>query len=312
MRYRAHKMGIGSGDTAFATSPYEPKAGARHRAAADARVALESRRRRGSSCSAAPASSCSAELRGAGHDVASSPTRAAATAADRRRRRRPRRRHPGAVGADFDVVVASTRSAGCATPTRCCEQSARARAGRRADGVACRTSGTGTRDRRCCRAAGYDRRGILDERTLRFFTRREAERLFQADGIPGHPPRDGRAPARGRPEHRAGGRRRHRSRAAAVAVRVPARLRAGAVRLITLGGGPPAASTSAAPVPSETSWPAKRGAAPFVRARRPGRALRPCRARCRARRPIGRPPSPGHDAAVWSTCTSTANRARGR
>ena len=30
---------------------------------------------------------------------------------------------------------------------------------------------------------GYDRRGILDERTLRFFMRREAEELFQAEGF---------------------------------------------------------------------------------------------------------------------------------
>lgn len=185
LRYRAHKMGIGSGDTAFASSPYEPKAGPD---TATGRVLawLDGRPPSRVLVLGGGQEALAAELRARGHDVvAVAPPPAAAVAEG----------GEGVVEADSDAGIPTAAGEGFSVallvdglgrvrdPGRLLTEVRRVLA---ADGTLMVSVPNFAhwypRGRVLSGRWGYDGRGLLDERTLRFFTGHQAEALFARTG----------------------------------------------------------------------------------------------------------------------------------
>lgn len=182
LRYRAHKMGIGSGESAFASSPYEGKGGpdtapgrmvAWLTGRAPARVLVLG----------AAGETLGSELRASGHEVVIV-TDEPGTLADGAIVADLDAGIPAAAGAGFDHVLI-VDGLGRVRDPRALLQRVRALL---APGGAVMASIPNfghwyARSKVLSGRWGYDRRGILDERNLRFFTRRDAEALFQAEGF---------------------------------------------------------------------------------------------------------------------------------
>ena len=182
VRYRAHKMGFGSGDMAFNATPeeLEPTDERSH-----ARV-----RRRGSRAGRRAASSISA----AGTDSSPSSSATSGTrvvGVDRHKRDGIGARTdqfleadledgiPEEAGTDFDVVLAIDLVGFLRNPTALLDDAARRV--RRGGSVIVSIPNFGhwyPRLRVVFGAFGYDRHGILDQDHVRFFTRHTAEAMF--------------------------------------------------------------------------------------------------------------------------------------
>ena len=172
LRYRAHKIGFGAGDAAFASE----------RLRAQGRRALVARadRSRGSRTRPAgagprprvrgrPARGRAAQARPPRDRRRRGRARRRARTRRRVRRRRPRRTaSPTQVTGEYDVIIAADvlehvrRARARSSKTR----AALLAPGRRRSSRACRTSGTGTRVLRVASGTfAYERRGILDRAT---------------------------------------------------------------------------------------------------------------------------------------------------
>jgi glycosyltransferase involved in cell wall biosynthesis len=179
IKYRAHKMGIGRGDTAFATSLYEPKAGSD---TATGRMLAW--------LSGAPAGRVlvlgveaelvGAELRGAGHEVVVllDPERAAALPDDPMLRAADLDHGvPDAAGADFDIVVAVDALGRVRDSSRLLAELRRVmRPGGRLLASVPNFGHWYPRARVLTGRWQYDARGLLDEGQVHFFTRDEVTR----------------------------------------------------------------------------------------------------------------------------------------
>ena len=181
LRYRAHKMGIGSGDLAFASD------------AADGTGRPDTASGRMSAWLSGRAPSCvlalggagaalGTELRARGHDVVvvtddSDDGTDGAIVADLDDG------IPEAAGSGFDVVVLLDGLGRVRDPAALLKD---VRAVLAPGGVALASIPNFghwyARSKVLTGRWGYDRRGILDERNLRFFSRRDVEALFDANG----------------------------------------------------------------------------------------------------------------------------------
>jgi glycosyltransferase involved in cell wall biosynthesis len=201
LRYRVHKMGIGSGETAFATSPYETKGGPD---TAPGRMAawLSSRTPQRVLVLGSAGERLGAKLRASGHDVVIV-TDEPGNQADGTIAADLDAGIPDLVGSEFDVALVVDGLGRVRDPAALL-QSIRyvlAPGGR----VMMSIPNFGhwyARSKVLSGRWGYDTRGILDERTLRFFTRRDAEALFHDAELEvtrhetvGLPIEDGRGPA---------------------------------------------------------------------------------------------------------------------
>jgi glycosyltransferase involved in cell wall biosynthesis len=181
LRYRVHKMGIGSGETAFASSPYEGKGGA-DTAAGRMLAWISGREPSRLLLLGAGGAAMGAELRARGHDVvvvsATDEATDGAIADDLD--------HgvPEVAGGDFNVVLAVDALGRVRHPDALLAsvRSVLAPGGRLMVSVP-NFGHWYARSRVLLGRWGYDRRGLLDEHTLRFFTRQGAEELFDAGGL---------------------------------------------------------------------------------------------------------------------------------
>jgi glycosyltransferase involved in cell wall biosynthesis len=185
LRYRAHKLGLGSGETAFASSLYEPKAGpdtATGRLLAwlggrtDARLLVLG----------SAEGTFVDELRARGHDVTVVTDRAQPTLEGEQA---PLVADlddgiPTAAGDGFDVVLLVDGLGRVRRPGALLADTRRVLApGGTVMATIPNFGHWYPRLRVAAGRFGYDRRGVLDERTLRFFTRHEADRLFADEGF---------------------------------------------------------------------------------------------------------------------------------
>lgn len=186
MRYRAHKMGFGSGETAFASNAYELKL---DRDTSHGRIITWLAGRRPSrildlGCSDGRVA---AELRTFGHEV---------TGIDREELPGVRERVgcffvadldrgiPDEAGDGYDIVLAADLLEHLRAPGELLAQMARRLA--RGGSIVTSVPNVGHWYPRARFALGmfdYDRRGILDQGHVRFFTRRSFERLARAGGL---------------------------------------------------------------------------------------------------------------------------------
>lgn len=177
LRYRAHKMGLGSGETAFASSPYEPKAGPDTAAsrilawmggAAQRRVLLLG--------VVDPA--FAAELRARGHELV-----AVASEGDDVVVGDLDAGIPPEAGDGFDVVLLVDALGRVREPSALLDDVRRVLApGGRVMASVPNVSHWYPRGRMVAGRWGYDGRGLLDVQTLRFFTGPQAERLVADAG----------------------------------------------------------------------------------------------------------------------------------
>ncbi len=194
LRYRAHKMGLGSGETAFASSPYEPKGGPD---TATGRILawLGGREPQRILVVADDGGVIGAELTGRGHDIVAvtpaDPAAAGASSSDESDSDDAAapvavaldRPLPDAVGTDFDAVLLVDTLGRTRHPDALLrEVRARLAPGGRVMASVPNFGHWYPRARVLAGRWGYDRRGILDEHTVRFFVARDAERLFADDG----------------------------------------------------------------------------------------------------------------------------------
>ena len=213
LRYRPHKMGFGTGETAFATTRYELKDGDGHaRTAGSSRGSAASRRGRvldlGCSDGALGERLRLARPRGHGRRP-------------REARRRGRARSTGSsrpTSTTASPTRWATATTSCSPPT-CSSTCATRSAARDSAAAASRRGGTVVtsvpnfghwypRSRVAVGRFDYDRRGILDAGHLRFFTRRELRAAHRPRRLRGAPARGRRAAARGDRSGRRGTRRR--------------------------------------------------------------------------------------------------------
>ena len=186
VRYRAHKTGIGSGDTAFASSPYDRKVGP-DTAVIRMRAWLSGHVRARILVLGAYAETLASELRRAGHDVTLVVEPGDESA--RNDECEPVMADlddgiPATVGADFDVVV-GLDVLGWVRDTHGFLLGAR-RVLRPGGRVFLSVPNFGhwyPRARVVSGRWGYDDRGILDQRQLRFFTGVEARSELEAAGF---------------------------------------------------------------------------------------------------------------------------------
>jgi glycosyltransferase involved in cell wall biosynthesis len=183
IKYRAHKMGIGRGDTAFATSLYEPKAGSD---TATGRMLAW--------LSGAPAGRVlvlgveaelmGAELRGAGHEVVVLVDPDCDAADDRSLVADLDRGIPEAAGGDFDVVVAIDALGRVRDTDRLLAEIRRVtKPGGRLLTSVPNFAHWYPRARVLTGRWSYDTRGLLDEGQLHFFTGPEVTRRLGAAGF---------------------------------------------------------------------------------------------------------------------------------
>jgi glycosyltransferase involved in cell wall biosynthesis len=186
IRYRAHKMGIGRGDTAFATSLYEPKAGsdtatgrmlAWLSGASTGRVLVLG----------VEAELIGAELRGAGHEVVVlvDPSRAATVADDELAFGADLDDGiPEAAGTGFDVVVAVDALGRVRDCDRLLAELGRVmRPGGRLLASVPNFGHWYPRARVVSGRWSYDTRGVLDEGQVHFFTGTEVARRLADAGF---------------------------------------------------------------------------------------------------------------------------------
>jgi glycosyltransferase involved in cell wall biosynthesis len=186
LRYRAHKLGLGSGETAFASSLYEPKAGPE---TATGRILAWVGNRPpcrvlvlGSQLAAVRA-----ELRARGHDVVgvdASPGDDVDTSVDPVVVADLDAGLPSAAGDGFDIVLLLDGLGRVRDPAALM----RGLGGVLAPGGSVMLSVPNfghwyPRSRVAFGRWRYDKRGILDEHTLRFFSKAEAETLFEREGF---------------------------------------------------------------------------------------------------------------------------------
>jgi glycosyltransferase involved in cell wall biosynthesis len=185
LRYRVHKMGIGSGETAFASSLYEGKGGPD--TAPGRMVAwLSGRGPSRMLVLGAAGEPLGAELRAAGHEVVvvtDEPDEPGEVA-------------HGTIVADLDAGIPAAAGSGFDV-VLLVDGLGRVRdSGALLEGVRAVLAPGGAvlasipnfghwyaRSKVLSGRWGYDGRGILDRRTLRFFTRRDAEALFADKGF---------------------------------------------------------------------------------------------------------------------------------
>jgi glycosyltransferase involved in cell wall biosynthesis len=187
VRYRAHKMGIGSGKTAFATSPYEPKGGP------DTAVGRMLAWTGGRSPERVLVvvdddGAIAAELTARGHDVVSvrpaSSANASAPVATDALTVDLEGGIPADAGEGFDTILLVDALGRVRRP----DALLRDAMGRLAPGGSIVTSVPNfghwyPRARVASGRWGYDERGILDQSTVRFFVPRETRRLFADVGL---------------------------------------------------------------------------------------------------------------------------------
>jgi glycosyltransferase involved in cell wall biosynthesis len=186
LRYRAHKMGIGTGETATATSPYADKEGA-PTAAGRMLAWLSGREPSRVLVLGAVAPPLAAGLRASGHDVV------VVVDGDEPPDDDPATRTlvaeldggiPDLAGGGFDVVIVVDGFGRVRRPDDLLRDVRDVLA---PDGVVLASVPNFghwyVRAKVLSGRWGYDRRGLLDEHTLRFFTRRDAELLFEGAGF---------------------------------------------------------------------------------------------------------------------------------
>jgi glycosyltransferase involved in cell wall biosynthesis len=186
LRYRAHKLGIGTGEDAFASSPYEQKEGT---PTATSRMLtwLSGREPARILVLGVAAPVLGADLRAAGHDVVvvtdsgeddGDDTADGAIVADLDTGL------PPLAGTGFDVVLVIDGLGRVRHPDRLLAELRGALAAGGVVMVSVPNFGHWyVRSKVLAGRWGYDRRGLLDERTLRFFTRRDVEELFAGTGF---------------------------------------------------------------------------------------------------------------------------------
>ncbi len=187
LRYRAHKIGLGSGETAFASSPYEPKGGP-DTATGRMLAWMGGRDPERVLVVAADHGVIGAELTARGHDVVG--LQPASTG-------RPRGDDaidaplvdledgiPAAAGSGFDTILIVDALGRVRRPDALLADAAAhlAPGGR----ILVSVPNFGhwyPRARVAAGRWGYDQRGILDQSTARFFVPRESEQLFADAGL---------------------------------------------------------------------------------------------------------------------------------
>jgi glycosyltransferase involved in cell wall biosynthesis len=180
LRYRVHKMGIGSGETAFASSPYEVKEGTD--TAPGRLLAWLSGREPSRVLLLGAGATMGAELRARGHDVVV--VSDAEDATDGAIVDDLDDGVPAAAGTAFDVVVAVDALSRVRHPDALLASIRTVLASRgRVMASVPNFAHWYARSRVLLGRWGYDRRGLLDEQSLRFFTRGSAEALFGAAGL---------------------------------------------------------------------------------------------------------------------------------
>jgi glycosyltransferase involved in cell wall biosynthesis/2-polyprenyl-3-methyl-5-hydroxy-6-metoxy-1,4-benzoquinol methylase len=195
LRYRAHKIGLGSGQTAFATSPYEPKGGA-DTASGRMLAWIGSGAAERVLVVAGDDGSIAAALTAGGHDVVGI-------------RPQPMEEHaeggpdvgpdveaialpvvdledgiPEDAGTGFDTILLVDALGRVRQPERLLEDAmAHLAPGGRILASVPNFGHWYPRARVATGRWGYDQRGILDRSTARFFVPRESERLFADAGL---------------------------------------------------------------------------------------------------------------------------------
>jgi SAM-dependent methyltransferase len=179
-RYRAHKIGIGTGTTAFASPDYEVRSEAESSHAMILGI-LSGRPRARVLELGCSDGTLSAHIRKLGHRVTGvdqERTPGVEDAVDRFVCADPDRSIPGRVRDDFDVIVAIDMLARVRRPDQLLDDMRR-HVGRNGVVLGCvpNFSHWYPRGRVAAGLFDYDRKGILDARHSRFFTRRSFERL---------------------------------------------------------------------------------------------------------------------------------------
>lgn len=183
-RYRLHKMGLGSGEAAFASDAYEVKTGS---ATSHGRILawLSSMPPSRVLVLGPSAAALGERLRGSGHEVTGvGPEAAQKAAVDRFVQADLDDGVPDEVGGPFDVVVLAEAIEQVRDPDRLLTEVRDVLAP--GGTVVAAVSNFGhwyPRSRVALGMFDYDRRGILDRNNVRFFTRRGFERLVGRAGL---------------------------------------------------------------------------------------------------------------------------------
>jgi glycosyltransferase involved in cell wall biosynthesis len=182
LRYRAHKMGIGSGEMTFASSPYEAKGGP-DTATMRMDAWLSGRDPARVLVLGSPGEALGTKLRASGHVVVIV-TEEPGNPADGAIVADLDAGIPGDPDAEFDIVLLVDGLGRVRNPAQLLQSIQGVLAPDGALMVSVPNFGHWyARSKVLSGKWGYDRRGILDEHTLRFFTRRDAEALFDAAGF---------------------------------------------------------------------------------------------------------------------------------
>jgi glycosyltransferase involved in cell wall biosynthesis/2-polyprenyl-3-methyl-5-hydroxy-6-metoxy-1,4-benzoquinol methylase len=189
LRYRAHKIGLGSGETAFASSPYEPKGGP-DTAAGRMLAWMSGRQPERVMVVAADHGVIGAELTARGHDVVG--VQPSVVGGDERDEDEVGAALlvdlecglPESVGAGFDTIVLVDALGRVRRPDALlADAAAHLGPGGRILASVPNFGHWYPRARVASGRWGYDQRGILDESTVRFFAPRATERLFADAGL---------------------------------------------------------------------------------------------------------------------------------
>jgi glycosyltransferase involved in cell wall biosynthesis len=188
LRYRAHKIGLGSGETAFASSPYEPKGGP-DTAAGRMLAWLDGQAPQRVLVVAADDGVIGAELTARGHDVVEiQPVPVEGSVSDERSAD-----HlvvdletgiPATAGDGFDAILLVDALGRVRRPGALLSDArARLAPGGRILVSVPNFGHWYPRARVVAGRFGYDQRGILDRSTAHFFVPRDTERLFAETGL---------------------------------------------------------------------------------------------------------------------------------